>query len=245
MSFSVNPNLPQSKVKAAILSGTDNIIVDFVKSFGINVYYTEKNTAIDSAIAFHADINTFYFGNGDILIDSSQNCLINILEEKGFNVTQVTESVKGKYPNDCKLNCAALDGKLIARVKSAEKAILDLYEPQSVIDVNQGYARCSVCIVNENSIITDDPSIHKSCRNKAIESLLIEKGDVRLSGHNYGFIGGASMLIDKNKLIFFGDIRKHRNYKEIDCFLKKLSCEYCFLPDYDLTDIGGAVIIEE
>lgn len=245
MSFIKKPNLPKSKVKTAIVSSTDKRIIDFIEKYKIELYYTTENKAINCSISKHADINAFYVGSGKVILDSSQKELKCVLESRGANVAFSHKSVSGFYPEDCKLNCAVVGNRIIARVDSTDKSIINNFTPSQIIKVKQGYARCSVCILNENAIITDDPSIYKACLNQQFEVLLIDKGDILLPGYDYGFIGGASSLIDKDKVLFFGDITKHRDFKKIDLFFKKNGCKYDFIPGYALTDIGGMVLIEE
>ena len=245
MSYIENPNFPTSKLKSAIVANADSKITEFIKSFGIELFYTESNTDIDGSIAKHADINAFYIGNGKIVLDESQKELKSFLTERGISIIFPEKSVCGAYPGDCKLNCVALGNRIITRVASTDEYILNGFCAENIINVNQGYARCSVCIVNENAVITDDVSIYKACLNHRIEALLISKGNIALPGHNYGFIGGASSLIDKDKLIFFGDITKHIDYERIDIFLNKHGCKYEYLSNHNLTDIGGMILIEE
>lgn len=245
MSFIKKPNLPKSKVKTAIISNIDKKIIDFIKTYKIELFYTTENNSIDHSISKHADINTFYCGNRKIILDSSQKELKCILESRGANVAFSHKPVSGSYPEDCKLNCAVYGNKIITRVDSTDKSIINNYMSSQIISVKQGYARCSVCMLNENAIITDDPSIYKACLNQQFKVLLIDKGDILLPGHDYGFIGGASSLIDKNKVLFFGDVTKHKDFKKIDLFFKENGCKYDFIPGYALTDIGGMVLIEE
>ncbi len=238
-------NLPEHRVTKAIVSGSDKRIIDYIRTFKINILFTKKNCLIDPAISDHADVNINYLGNGEIIIDASQNHLTECLKESGFRVNEPYNAVSGSYPNDCSLNCAEVGELLIARKKSSDKSIIKKFPEDLIVNVNQGYAKCSTCVVNKNAIITDDESINSSCKKVGIDSLLISKGDILLKGHNYGFIGGASALIEKNKILFFGDITKHCDYQKIISFLLKHRCNYDYLKDHPLTDIGGMVPIEE
>lgn len=245
MNFVETPNLPNKKVKVAIIADFDCELTEFVKSFGINLLFTDKNSTIDSAIAFHADVNCFYLGSGKIITDNSQLKLTENLKLRNFTVINPEKPVFKAYPNDCRLNCAAIGSKLIAKHNSADSEILKKFSKENILNVRQGYAKCSVAIVNENAIITDDASIHSVCIKNGIDAILIGKGSVCLPGHNYGFIGGACGLIDKNKMIFFGDITNHSDYLKISDFLEKQKCEFFYLHKHVLTDIGGMIAIEE
>jgi hypothetical protein len=62
----------------------------------------------------------------------------------------------------------------------------------NIIDVKQGYTKCSVLPVSNNAFITDDISIYNQCVSFGIDVLYVGKGDVSLPGYNYGFIGGCA-----------------------------------------------------
>ncbi len=245
MSFLSKANLPSGKIKTAIMANIDPEITAFIKSFKIELLHTEANESIDFSISHHADVNAFHFGNGKVLLDISQKALYKNLSKRGFNVQFANKPVSGAYPSDCSLNCFSLGNKVFGKKNYADKTIIDFYGFENYVNVNQGYAKCSTCVVNENAVITDDVSIYRVCAKHNIEALLIEKGSVCLPGHKYGFIGGASALIDKNTLAFFGDITAHSNYREILSFLKKHNCDYVCLKKHKLTDIGGIIAVEE
>lgn len=239
-----NPNLPQSRVATAIISDTDKRIIEFLESFEIKLLFTQRNKSIDPAISTHADINAFHCGNKTLILDKSQPELFKSLSDLGFEPKYTEAPVSGEYPNDCKLNCACIGNRIFGKLSALDKTVLDLEEFEK-INVNQGYSKCSTCIVGESAVITDDVSIQKACQKENIDVLLIEKGDVLLSGHEYGFIGGASTLISKNHIAFFGDIEKHKNFKQIEAFLKFHGCGYSYIKNYPLTDIGGIIPLLE
>ncbi len=100
-----------------------------------------------------------------------------------------------------------------------------------IINVNQGYAKCSAAVCDEG-IITADESIYAAVKSCGINALKITPGYIELPGYDYGFIGGTSGIVG-SKLTFFGDIRQHHNYLKICDFC---DCEY--FDDFPLTDIG-------
>lgn len=100
-----------------------------------------------------------------------------------------------------------------------------------IINVNQGYAKCSAAVCNEG-IITADESIYSAVKSCGINALRITPGFVELSGYEYGFIGGASGTVN-DKFTFFGDVSRHPDFDKISSFC---SCEY--FEDFPLTDIG-------
>ena len=112
--------------------------------------------------------------------------------------------------------------------------------------IKQGYSKCSVCICGYNTIITDDKSIYNAVSSyDNINSLLIEKGSVSINKYDYGFIGGCCGLIDKNLLLFNGDLSLHSDFNKIKNFLYDNDIKYIDIKRKPLTDIGSIIPIME
>jgi len=241
------PNLPQNKVKTIICGKLNNKLENFINSYEINMIMCDANNAVDKRISSHADISVHHISKKEIVIGKAQSQLYKALTDIGMNVTYTNKLVCGKYPDDCILNFARVGKYLIGKFDCIDDSLSQKSKNSTIqIDVKQGYAKCSVCVVNENALITDDESIYKACTAKGLDCLLISKGDVNLDGFDYGFIGGSAGMIDKNHLLFFGDITKHRSFDKIEEFLQKHGCRFDYIENYPLSDIGGIIpIIEE
>ncbi len=146
-----------------------------------------------------------------------------------------------KYPKDVGFNCAVVGNNLICNVKFTIPQIISYANEQNmnILNVSQGYAKCSTCIVDNNSIITEDESIAKTAGENGIDVLLIKKGFVKLFGYDYGFIGGASGLIENNLLAFNGDIKKHPSYDDISKFCSDRNVKIVCLCHDELYDVGS------
>lgn len=242
------PNIPQGQVVSGIISGENKDIVSYIKTHGIELFYTDRNDEIDKFISNHADVNLHHLGDKKIIADSSQHTLTKKLQSIGFDVIIAEKKVSGLYPDDCRLNFSRIGNRLFGKTDICDSFLKEFCMTNGIelINVNQGYCKCSLCIVNENAMITDDGSIKQATEKAGIDCLLISKGDIKLNGHNYGFIGGASALIGKDKLMFFGNLKHHRDYEKIIGFLNKYHCEAVFSEDFELTDIGGMIpLVEE
>ena len=123
------------------------------------------------------------------------------------------------------------------------KECTSLKENLKIINANQGYTKCSTCIVNENAIITSDKSIYKSCRNE-MDVLLIRKGYIELPGTDYGFIGGSSFKYNRNTLVFTGNIELHPDYESIKSFAQNHNVELLSLTENTMIDIGSIIPID-
>jgi len=75
--------------------------------------------------------------------------------------------------------------------------------------------------------------------------LLIEKGSVHINKYDYGFIGGCCGLIDKNTLLFNGDLLLHSDFDKIKKFLYDNNVNFIDIKGKRLTDIGSIIPITE
>lgn len=243
-SFIENPNLPKGKVTSLVCGGLNDELIEFLTGREIAILYTEKNNSVDKSISDHCDISALYLGQGKIVVDNQQKKLIDALKRGGLNVIVSQKSVSGLYPDDVILNHALVGEHIIGKSSSFDRTVAECTDKFNVIDVKQGYAKCSVLVVDNYSIITDDESIAENAAKNGLDCLLVEKGDILLDGHEYGFIGGASGKISENEILFFGDISKHRNYNEIKSFLSCRNIEIISL-NFPLTDFGGIIPLTE
>ncbi len=149
------------------------------------------------------------------------------------------------YPADTAYNIARVGKFAILNCRTADPVVKTLLARANLclIDVRQGYAKCSVCVVDETSIITSDRGIGAAARRAGLDVLEILPGHIRLDGFDYGFIGGASLKLDKNTLAFYGAVERHPSFLEIKQFLMQRNIQYVSLGRRMLEDIGSAAII--
>ncbi len=145
------------------------------------------------------------------------------------------------YPQDIAYNVLISEHTAFANVQHMDSVLKRVLEEKkcSVVPVKQGYAKCSVAVAGK-CMITADIGIKTQAERCGFSVLLISQGDVRLSGYNYGFIGGASGFID-HTLFFFGDITKHRDFEKIKGFLEENRVLFSYIPDFPLTDVGTLI----
>lgn len=243
--YVLNPNLPSGKVLKIICGINDKEILDFFIEKSIDVLRIEENSCIDSSVSLHADMAALHLGGNMIIIDKSQTQLKSELEQLGFVVYEISAAIKGKYPDDVRLNFTLVGDCAVGNFKHADPVLLKQINNKKRIFVRQGYCKCSTLIVNEKAIITDDEGIFSKMRENGFDALLISKGDIFLQGHDYGFIGGASGKISKDTVVFFGDITFHRDFEKINAFLSKYGCRYVCTDSRQLRDIGGFISLTE
>lgn len=244
MRFIKNPNLPERRVSRIICGKIPLYAEIFFKQREIEILKIEANLQIDPAVSAHADMCALHLGGNKVVVDNQQTDLIEKLDELGYDIIKTKDPISGKYPDDVKVNVALFGNNAVGAFSYSDSSVLVNIGGFSKFEVKQGYAKCSILPVNEKAVITDDPSIYKTLKN-AFDVLWVEKGDIVLEGHSYGFVGGASTKISNDEIFFFGNLESHRNHKEILAFLEKHSCKAIYLKNTPLTDVGGVVSLSE
>lgn len=238
-----NPNLPDGRVTLAIVSPQYGEITSKINKLGIRTMSVGENGSVAKPLRFHSDMLCHHTGGGKILLSKEQKELFEALKKYNFEPCFISEELCEKYPFDIRLNCLRIGSLLFANINFMSEKIRSFCQENSIelVAVKQGYARCSAAIVNERAVITQDRGMARAFYQKGVDVLLIDGSDITLDGYESGFIGGACSLIDKNTLLFFGDISRLRDYKSISEFLKKHKCEGVCLDNIPPTDIGGMI----
>lgn len=243
--FLSNPNLPSSKVTTVFANCDDNALKNVFDKLAVKVVNVTQNKLLDAPVSLHADILANYVGKSLFLIDKHQTELCNFIKDNGGKYVLI-DDVKSPYPNDCLLNFADIGDYIICNKTILTENVVEFLPDKKIIDVKQGYSKCSVCICKHNTIITDDISIYNTVSQyDDIKSLLVEKGSVNILKYDYGFIGGCCGLVDKNVLLFNGDITSHSDFDKIKNFLYDNEVKYIDIKGKPLTDIGSIIPIME
>jgi hypothetical protein len=164
-----------------------------------------------------------------------------------FSLDDCVKKAGEKYPENILLNCLFLNNTLYGKLDSTDDSVIHYCRNNNIklVNVNQGYTRCSTLAINNKAAITADKSIEKALKNNGVEVLLIEPGYIKLDGFDYGFIGGASFKIAPDTLAFTGRLTGHPDQNRILCFLASHGIEPVHLTQYPAFDIGSAVPILE
>lgn len=224
--------------KYCIVNFENKKIISILKSYGYVCIPTIKSNKVSEPISCHADVLYLKTSSNQLYISKCQCDNYQLLKEIGYNIYNIDLNVG--YKNESKLNIVITNSMIMCNPKTCTD--IDSFKSgKKIIYVKQGYTKCSTVIINNNCFITEDESIYKSLIKLKYECLLIDKGYVRLDGYNYGFIGGASAVLDNEILLFFGDISKHPQYNLIREFCDKNKIKVQYIEDMPLTDIGGII----
>lgn len=244
--FLKQPFLPNGKVELCCIAKGFDKIKKSLEQLSIKVMECEGCEEVDISIRNHPDINFFHLGGNKTVCAKNNGKLINTLSNEGFEIIKSQNDIKSPYPYDVSLNVMILDNILWSG-KTADEFIKEYAKKQNMTKIllNQGYVKCTTCVVNNHSVITSDLGTAKIFKNQGLDVLLIEQGGIELPGYDYGFLGGSCGLIDKKTLAFTGDISRHKDWKKIKAFLTEREIKYISLTEERLIDIGSVIPLTE
>ena len=211
--------------------------------------YDHKN--LYDAIRSHVDIGLFAVGDKLIASKESYAYYQTAIGDKLLKHSIISGSryLGLKYPEDIAYNFSFSGKYGIGKLDNIDPAVIDVVLDQvptsELIDVRQGYAACSICWVDERSLITSDRGIAKVLRAYDIDVLEIDKGHIDLFDMDYGFIGGATSSLEDGRIVFFGDVYSHPDGERMVEFIRSKSKEYLCLSSGRLKDYGGMLVICE
>lgn len=250
MKFVENPNLPVCADIVIIGEKYCRALQNGVKKIGINVLPMPDNPYVDVRLSGHADLSVLHLGGNRLLLAPylKRSSFSQQLEDRGFDIRFADIEQSALYPNDAQMNVCILGNKVIYNPQTGSDAIvkyLTIGNGAIQVSSRQGYSRCSVCVVNDNAIITADEGICRSAEAHGVDVLKIRPGYIDLPGFDYGFIGGASFKLSDTKLAFTGGLDKHPDAERIIEFASLHNIDIVYITDKPAFDIGGAIPIIE
>ena len=223
-------------------------IKNALSSFADNIISLPPLLALPAPVASHPDMLIWCYGKTIVTWSAykAQNAdIFTELERAGFEILTSNETPSDKYPLDVPLNVATVGANIIANTRAVSQKIKEIAADRglSLLHTNQGYAKCSTCIVSERAIITADASIHALAEKNGISSLLVSTDGVALDGYDKGFIGGASGS-DGTSLFFCGDLSNHPDGKRIAAFCAEHGKKAVSLSNEPLYDYGTVLFLD-
>ena len=170
-------------------------------------------------------------------------CYYKKILPESLNIIKGENDLKKEYPFDIALNAVIIDGKLFHNLKYTDKALLKYCQNKNIefVNVKQGYTKCSICPIDENTFITGDISIARAGENAGCSVLLITNDNILLSGFSNGFWGGCCGMGSSDTLLVNGDIDLLPSGEKIKEFLKEKNIKIKNLKKGDVIDIGSVI----
>ena len=176
-----SPNLPTEKVSAAVVGSVDPRVIRSLEALGVWTIAAGPNRSLPAALCRHADMLVHPLGNGEVLAAQGEGRLCNALSGFGFAVTFLKKELAPHYPGDVALNAARIGSRLVCNEQAAAPELLEAARRMGLelIPVKQGYAKCSLCIVSENAVITADEGLAYTLCRAGLDVLKIIPGCIR------------------------------------------------------------------
>lgn len=260
--FVEHPNLPRGKVRL-IWIGKPYLDLLRLDTYGIETVTVENRENLELPVASHVDMQVVHLYRNYFLSAPVDNCKVKSHYTSYLNETRckVSELVKLKcevfsgsteleppYPKCAAYNVLLLGKFAVFNPKCIDKALLHYllsfeYRP---IYVNQGFARCSVCVVQEDAVITADMGIARALQVHGIDVLRIQPGYISLPGYDTGFLGGSAFKLSADTLAFTGHLNEHPDRDNILSFIRNHGVYPAVLSGRAIYDIGSAIpVLEE
>lgn len=239
MRFLEKANLPDRDVSRVIIGEDYSAkLREALEVYGVKVFACPNNCRVDPRLRSHADLSVLHLGGNRFIISEAVATgeFVSALRELGAEITLTKAPSGSKYPDDAGL-CAAVIGSRVFHNSSLSV----LSDESRLINVKQGYAKCTVCIVNENAVITSDKGLAKKMAAEGLDVLTISDGYISLEGYNNGFIGGSAFKIATDKLAFTGNLEEHPDKAEIEKYLFDHGVKPLYLTEKCIFDIGSAI----
>ena len=221
-------------------------IASSIESIGLKVIRTSMCDKLPLPVNGHPDL--MYHKISDEFACIAANCFEYLIKAfaKEKELLKGKVFVKGKtnlgriYPEDISYNVLRIGNFAFGKISSIDTRLIGalINEGVELVDIKQGYAKCSVAVSSKNSAITSDKGILKALEKRRINVLFLEPGEIDLPGYDYGFIGGASGLIN-DKFLLTGKFTDVGCNEKIESFVKGNGSTLIFLSDRKIIDLGS------
>ena len=245
MSFLKTPFIPDGKASLAVVDyRMSPAIEESLNKEGIECIKTVRCPELYEAVDGHPDMLMLHIGwNRIVLAPNVYEGMAPQLTKKGFAVTKGATWLVRNYPGNIAYNVLRMGNLAFHNIKYTDIEIIRALEKENatLINVNQGYTKCTVCILDSRTIITSDQKLAGTAEKYGIESFVIKPGGIGLKGLNYGFIGGASGLISKSQIAFTGSLKSLEDNCKLIEFISKKGFEIKTLDEERLADYGSVI----
>lgn len=232
-----NAYLPKGKILAA---------VGDIWLPGIDIIRPYRAETLPKPLWQHADLTFSYLGEGVcVCAPESYDYYKKALEKYPVKLLRGGRRLEDTYPNDCAYNIAIVGKRVFCRTDAVDEVLLTEAEKRGfkIIDIRQGYSKCSVCPITENAAISADVSFCRAAEREGVECLLITNEGISLPGYDTGFFGGCAFMADEKTISAKGELKSHPDYEKIKSFLGKFNIAIKTLCGGPLTDFGSLCVI--
>jgi len=243
------PNLPCSKVKSVLYGDRyrkkleHELLKRNIKSETIPDYMF-----VSEHVRGHIDLCCCHIAHRKIVsAQSAAEALSCKLLKYGIDCIIGPDVQFNKYPDEIAYNAVVVGNTLFCKKENTTPLITNpsINAELKLINCRQGYAKCSIAVIDQDAIITADSDIAKKATKHGMDVLKISPGHITLDGYPYGFIGGCCMKTSANEIAFTGTLDEHPDKERIENFLTKRNMKIDYLTQEKVFDIGSFILLSE
>jgi hypothetical protein len=216
-------------------------LIQTLQLLGDCIAFTGTGITYD-AIAGHPDIFFCQINNKLVIAPNTPKEYVQVLQaykiDFQFGLTPVGEL---KH-NSTAYNAVVTDTYMIHNRNFTDKTILNRQGDRKYIHVKQGYTRCSLLPLADDSFLTSDEGIAAVLSKNKLNYCYVKPEGILLKGFKNGFIGGCMGVYGK-QLFVYGSLDYFPEGEKVTAFLHKLGYEIIELYKGPLIDGGSLMIL--
>ena len=212
-----------------------------LRQFGEMIEFATEGITYE-AISGHPDIFFCPTPNGLVVAPNLPKKYFDFLLKFSISFTLGKNPVGKIYPDSALYNSLVINKLFIHNPTICDATIQKFAESQHAIKVRQGYVRCNLLTLPNNSFITSDRGIEKTLKQQSFEVLFIESTCVKLPGFDHGFFGGICG-INENVLFVNGSFSYFKEEEIIRNFIAKANIRIVELFDGQPIDVGTILFL--
>lgn len=217
-------------------------ILKKLKGIGKTVLLQTEDIVYDS-ISGHPDIFICSTPHGLVVTPKTPENILEALSQHKITFTFGKQSPGKQYPDSIPYNAVVTRDAIIHNQKYTEKTIVEKNPGKEIIHVAQGYTKCNMIPLNENTFITSDNGIEKALRTR-FQVYRFSPENILLEGQKHGFLGGCAGKWN-NTLYFTGCLDSVPNHDRLKQVIAYHGLKYEELYDGPIIDGGGILFIDE
>jgi hypothetical protein len=196
------------------------------------------------AISGHPDIFFCPTPAGLIIAPNMPKEYFSILDQNSMHYIKGSSPVGKEYPETALYNSLVTEKLIIQNPGSSDPEIRNLNTEHELIQTKQGYVRCNLIALPNETFITSDRGIEKTLKKRKLEVLFVDPTCVKLVGFDHGFFGGACGLFE-NTLFICGSLKYFKEQAIIESFVERAGVSIIELYDGELVDVGTILFLED
>jgi len=194
------------------------------------------------AISGHPDIFFCPSPGGLIVAPNLPEEYFRILDQNSIHFYKGSLPVGREYPETARYNSLVTDKFIIQNPATSDPETLKLNAELVIIHTKQGYVRCNLIALPNETYITSDRGIEKSLKQRNLEVLFVDPTGVKLDGFKNGFFGGACGLFE-NTLFVCGNLKYLKEQAVLEEFIGRAEVKILELYSGPLIDVGTMMFL--